>query len=151
MKATMFTKGLCLSLAVAFSIQAKAAVFDQELYTIPSPKGSAKLICAKESSGMIYVGQNNIVYRRSTASGVQQVEVAKIRNLYFEKSGLQAQMVLDIGEDQPLVFKLLGVAGENSNIISYHTELDWTSDHAVTNAGKLIQSGFDSCSFEVLK
>jgi len=152
MKATILTKGLFLLLAVAFTAQAKAAVYDQALFTIPSPYGPAKLTCSKEFSGMIYVGnQNNIVLRRSTTGGVQEVEVAKIRSFQFESLGSANQMVLDIGEAQPLVIQILGVASESSESVSYHTELQWNNQNPVTNAGKLIQSGFNSCSFEVLK
>jgi len=149
--ATLFTKGLLLALATAFSVQANAA-YDQDLFTIPTPYGSAKLTCSKVSSGMIYVGpQDNIIFRQTTVSGSRQVEVAKIQNLYFENLGGKASMVLDIGEAQPLKINILGKAGEYSDVVTYHTELEWSSNSPVTNAGKLIQMGFDSCSFEVLK
>lgn len=152
MKATMLTKGLFLLFAVAFTAQAKAAVYDQALYTIPSPYGPAKLTCSKEYSGMIYVGnQSNLVFRFSTTAGEQEVEVAKIRNFYFESLGSSNQMVMDIGEAQPLVIRILGVAGQYPETVTYHTELQWNNQNPVTKAGQLIQNGFDSCSFEVLK
>jgi hypothetical protein len=125
-----------------------AEVHDLDLYTLPTPMGVAKLVCAKQSAGMIYVSANDtLVLRVSSVQGQLKKEVAAIRDFYFNNGSL----VMDIGEKEPLRFHIRGVAGEYDETTSYHVDLDWKSELPLTEAGNLIQDGFYNCSFSVLK